>query len=223
MDHRIWAEQLALLGDRGIGASAPDLPGHGGSEGPALTRISEMAAWVLRLVDGIGLKRVALAGHSMGALVALEAAGRLGSRLSALALIGAAAEMPVNPDLLEAASQDLPVAAKMIAAWGYGAAAQADGRAQAGRRIIEASPPGVLATDLAACAAYREAPAAAARIATRTLVISGARDRMAPARRGRALADAILGAEFQELPEVGHMPMAEAPAELSGALIRLLR
>jgi pimeloyl-ACP methyl ester carboxylesterase len=223
MDHRVWDAQLAALGAEGLASCAPDLPGHGGSDGPALTGIAEMAAWVLRLADALHIDRVALAGHSMGALVALEAAGQLQSRLSGLALIGAAAEMPVNPALLACARTDLPQAAAMIASWGYGPSAQADGRAEAGRRIIEAAPPGALASDLAACAAYSGAPAAAARVKAPTVVISGGKDRMTPSPRGRALAESIGGAQFLELPEIGHMLMAEAPAELSAALIRLLQ
>ena len=223
MDHRAWAAQLASLGASRVSALAPDLPGHGGSDGPALTGIAEMAGWVVRLADRLDLDRVALAGHSMGALVAVEAAGLFGSRLTGLALIGAAAEMPVNPALMAAAREDLPEAASMMSAWGYGPAARADGRAEAGRRMIEHSMPGVLAADLAACADYGGATAVAQRIAARCIVISGGRDRMAPARRGRALAEAISGAEFLELPEIGHMTMAEAPAELSAALLRLIR
>ena len=223
MDHRVWEAQLAALGAEGVLSCAPDLPGHGGSDGPALTGIAEMAGWVLRLADALNLDGVALAGHSMGALVALEAAGRLQSRLRGLALIGAAAEMPVNPALLACARTDLPQAAAMIASWGYGPTAQADGRAEAGRRIIEATPPGVLASDLAACAAYSQARAAAARVKAPTLVISGGKDRMTPSRRGRMLAETIAGAQFLELPEIGHMPMAEAPGELSAALIRLFK
>jgi len=53
------------------------------------------------------------------------------------------------------------------------------------------------------------------------MVVAGGKDRMTPAKRGRALAEAILGAEFVELPETGHMMMAEAPDAITGVLIRL--
>ena len=217
---RSWELQLLAFARAEIDALAPDLPGHGGSEGPPRTRISEMAAWTVALTDALGLRSVVLAGHSMGALVALETAALLGRRLAGLALIGASAEMPVNPALLAAAHEDLPKAASMIAGWSYGPEAQADGRAEAGRRAIACSGAGVLAADLDACAAYGDAARAAAGIACPALVVAGARDRMTPSGRGRALAEAI-GAEFIELPEIGHMPMAEAPAELSKTLLRL--
>jgi pimeloyl-ACP methyl ester carboxylesterase len=219
MDHSIWRAQLASLGASGVRALAPDFPGHGGSAGDPRERISDLAAWVLRLADALGLERLALAGHSMGALVALEAGALLGPRASGLALIGAALEMPVNPALLTAAETDLAGAARMIAGWGFGPAAQADGRAEAGRLHLAGSRTGVLAADLRACARYAGAAAAAARLRCRTMVIAGERDRMTPARNGRALAEAVSAARFVELPGVGHM----LPVEASERVAELLR
>ncbi len=180
-----------------------------------------MADWTARLVDALGLERLALAGHSMGAIVALEAAARLGARSTGLGLIAAASEMPVNAALSTAANEDLERAAAMISSWAYSPAAQADGRAEAGRRMIAQSPPGVLAADLRACASYRGAARAAARIECPVVVVAGAKDRMIPARHGRALAEAIRGAEFLELPEIGHMPIVEAPSLVADALVRI--
>ena len=48
-------------------------------------------------------------------MVALEAAARLGMRVTGLALIGAAPEMPVNAALMTAARENLPQAAALIA------------------------------------------------------------------------------------------------------------
>jgi pimeloyl-ACP methyl ester carboxylesterase len=221
MDRRAWAGAMELLAAHRIAASAPDFPGHGQSQGNPLPTISELAGWTLRLADALGLQRFALAGHSMGALVALDAAAELGERAAGLALIGAAPQMPVNDALLAAARDDLAQAATMIAGWGYGPAAQADGRAEGGRRLIAGSRPGVLAADLRACADYSGAAEAAARIGCPALVIAGAKDRMTPAKRGRGLAEAIGTARFVELPEIGHMLPEEAPEVVAEALCSL--
>ena len=221
MDHRAWEAQLVALGRRGVRAYAADLPGHGHSSGPAFTGIAALASWTLQLVDVLALERLALAGHSMGALIALDAAARLGDRVTGLALIGAALEMPVNPALLTAAGRDLDQAATMIASWAFGPAAQSDGRAEAGRQMILGASPGVLAADLAACASFRDAASLAGRVTCPALVVAGAMDRMTPARRGRALAEALCGAEFVELPEIGHMLPSEAPDAVTDALVRI--
>ena len=112
-------------------------------------------------------------------------------------------------------------AAALIAKWGYGPSAQVDGRAEAGRQRLASSPPGVLAADLSACAAYEGAAAAVSRIACPVVVVAGTQDRMTPAKRARELAEALPGAEYVEVPEAGHMLMAEAPDAVSEVLPRV--
>jgi pimeloyl-ACP methyl ester carboxylesterase len=157
----------------------------------------------------------------MGALVALEAAAQAQGRVVGLALIGAALRMKVNPELMTAAREDLTRAAAMIAKWGHGTAAQLDGRAELERQRLASSPPGVLATDLSACAAYEGAAAASSHIHCPAVVIAGAEDRMTPPKLGRALAEALPTGEFVEIAGAGHMLMAEAPEAVADALVRI--
>jgi pimeloyl-ACP methyl ester carboxylesterase len=158
----------------------------------------------------------------MGALAALACAARHPERVRALALLGAAARMPVHPDLLAAARDDLPGAAALIAKWGHGAAAARDPAVTgAAERRLAASAPGVLHADLAACDAYAEGPAHAAAVACPALLVLGAEDRMAPAKAGRKLAEAIPGARVVDLADCGHMLMAEAPDAVLAALAQV--
>ncbi|WP_163478991.1 alpha/beta fold hydrolase, partial [Klebsiella pneumoniae] len=60
----------------GYGVLAVDLPGHGRSAGLPLTRVEAIAAWLHRLLDVAGAQQATLVGHSMGSLIALEAAAR---------------------------------------------------------------------------------------------------------------------------------------------------
>lgn len=221
MDHRVWETQLAALGARSVRTLTPDLPGHGRSEGPVLAEISALAEWVLKLAATLDIGRLALVGHSMGALIALEVAARLDPGATGLTLIGAAPRMRVNAALLTAARDDLPKAAEMIMSWGFGPAARASGLAEAGRRMIAASRPGVLAADLMACARYDGAADAAGRIGCPAVVIAGAKDRMTPAADGRALARMVPGARFLELPEAGHMLPQETPEAVTEAVLEL--
>lgn len=229
MDHTVWTLQARYFAHHGRNVVALDLPGHGRSAGEPLASVAGMAAWVLRALDELGCASAALAGHSMGALVALSAAAAAPARVRALALLGAAAAMPVHPDLLKAARAGDHAAIDLVAAWGFGRRAQLGG-AQApgtwmlggGIRLLERDAHGALAADLAACAAHGDALADAARVACPALVIAGAQDRMTPPRGGRALAAAIPGARFLEIPLCGHMMTIEQPDRTLDAMREVL-
>ncbi|PWR19483.1 acetoin dehydrogenase dihydrolipoyllysine-residue acetyltransferase subunit [Zavarzinia aquatilis] len=72
-------------------AIALDLPGHGESTKDVGTGdVSVLVDAVVDLIAQLGLEKVHLVGHSMGGLVAMLVADRLGSRLGSLALIAPA-------------------------------------------------------------------------------------------------------------------------------------
>jgi pimeloyl-ACP methyl ester carboxylesterase len=226
MDHTVWALQARYFAHRGRGVLAVDLPGHGRSAGPALGSIREIADWLASLIEAAGVDRAALAGHSMGALAALDCAARYPERVRALALLGVAARMPVHPDLLAAAEADEHAAFDMINLWGHSRAAQVGGnpapglwRTGAGIRLLERAGPGVLHTDLKACSAYGETTEMATRVACPTVLILGARDAMTPPRGAEALCRTIPGARTVVLKQCGHMIMAEQPNEVLDTLI----
>jgi pimeloyl-ACP methyl ester carboxylesterase len=229
MDHTVWALPARYFAHRGRAVLAVDLPGHGSSEGAALASIAEMADWVALLLDAVGAKQAALVGHSMGALVALEAAARHPERVSALALLGAAPRMPVHPDLLAAAEANDHAAFDLMTSWSFGPAGQLGGARVpgswlmgGGERLLERVPPGVLAADLEACNAYAEGIESAAKVTCPALVVIGAEDRMTPARAGAKLAAAISGASSVIIPNCGHMMTAEKPDETLDALKTIL-
>jgi pimeloyl-ACP methyl ester carboxylesterase len=72
-DRRSWRPIVERLGD-GVDSVAIDLPGHGESPGPPC-RLDELAGHVHRLVDGLGVERPIVVGHSMsGGLAIIYAA-----------------------------------------------------------------------------------------------------------------------------------------------------
>lgn len=227
MNHTVWTLQTRFFAHHGRNALALDLPGHGRSDGPGLTDIPAMADFLARACAALGIEAPAVAGHSMGALVALDFAAR--HRVRALALLGAAEAMPVHPKLLDAARKGDHAAIDMIAEWGFGRAAQLGG-AQApgtwmvggGVRLLETAKGPALADDLAACDAYKSAPAAAAALACPALIVIGATDRMTPPAGGRALAARIAGAKTLEIAGAGHMMMVEKPDATLDALAAIL-
>ena len=78
--------------------------------------------------------------------------------------------------------------------------------------------PGVLFNDLAACNAYQDALAAAARVTVPATLILGERDMMTPLKAGKALAAAMPNARTWCCAAPAIMMMAERPDELLAAL-----
>jgi pimeloyl-ACP methyl ester carboxylesterase len=229
MDHTVWTLQTRYFAHHGRSVLAVDLPGHGRSEGPQPGSIEGYAEWMARLIEAAGAARAALAGHSMGALIALEAAARAPERVSALALLGVAARMPVHPDLLAAADANDPRAFELVTSWGYGKAAHLGGNRApglwmlgGGKRLLERSAPGMLASDFRACDAYKTAADAASRVSCPTLFVLGAADRMTAPKAATPLADAVRGARTVILPQAGHMMMIEQPDATLDALRTIL-
>lgn len=232
-DHSCWALQSRWFAHHGYAVLAPDLPGHGRSEGPPLQSVAGIADWLAALLDACDIGRAIVVGHSMGALAALELAGRHPEHVARLALIGCSVPMPVSAGLLEAAAKDEPQAVAMINDWSYSPQGQLGASPIPGtwlpganRRLMERQPPGALHCDLAACNVYVDGEKAAAAVAARacpTLIVAGSRDRMTPARNTQALARMLPHAITVTLPGAGHAMMAEQPDGLLDALIGFSR
>ena len=85
----VWEPQVAAL-CRHYDVIALDMLGHGGSSlPPADARLSDYADQLLALLDGLGIARAHVVGHSMGALVALEFALTHPARVLSVAALNA--------------------------------------------------------------------------------------------------------------------------------------
>jgi len=227
LDSSVWALHSRWFAFHGWSVLAVDLPGHGRSSGLPLESISSMADWVIDLTRQAGAEQYVLVGHSMGALICLEAAARVPERARGLGLLGAAVRMPVHRDLLAAARVNAHSALDMLNLWGHGDSAALGGHQAPGMwmlglglRLFERSPPGTVFGDLSACNAYATAPDSSARVRCPTIVICGERDRMTPLSGGRELASLITGAQLTILPDSGHMLLAERAEETRETLAR---
>ena len=229
MDHTIWQQQSRYFAHHGWNVFAVDLPGHGMSMGLPLESVGSAADWLIALLDTIGLKRAALVGHSLGALIALDVAGRYGHRVEKLALLGVTPKMPVHQDLLEAAKANEPLASDFIVDWGFSKQAHLGGNIAPGLwmmgggcRLLERAKPGVLGIDLAAANAYEDGLAAGRLVRCPTLLLLGAADRMTPVKGAAALQEGIANCCTVVVPYVGHMMMIEAPRAIVRALTEFL-
>ncbi len=225
----VWALQTRYFASHGWSVLAVDLPGHGGSEGPLLSSVEDIAAWTAELVPAAGWERAALVGHSLGSAVALYCAAAHAAAVSHLVLVATAAAMPVNPDLLSAAKDDPPRAREMVTQWSLSPRSLLGGHRTPGlwlhggvARVLASEPPEALYVDLAASAAYTGALDAAAVVRCPTLLILGEEDRMLRPATAAPLADAIAGSVTVVVPEAGHQVHIERPDAVIDAMAAFL-
>jgi pimeloyl-ACP methyl ester carboxylesterase len=229
-DHSAWGLQTRYFAHHGFNVLVPDLPGHGRSGGAAPASIEAYGEWLWRFLDAAGVDRAHLAGHSMGSLIVLAAAGQAPERTASLVLLGTSDHMQVHPDLLAASAANDPVAWELITDWGFGKPAHKGGHQAPGlwfrggtRALLRSCPDDVLGSDLAACNAWTGALDAAANVSCPTLVLSADNDRMTPVRASAGIREAIPGVRMQVLAGTGHMIMVERPNETIDAVSRFLK
>ncbi|WP_183492460.1 MULTISPECIES: alpha/beta fold hydrolase [unclassified Roseateles] len=234
-DHSVWTLLARYFAHHGRGVLAVDLPGHGRSAGPALDDVEALGDWINALLDTAGVtadRAVSLVGHSMGSLIALEAAARRPARIARLAMVGTAWPMKVS-DALLATSRERPRAAMaMVNAFSHATTAGKPSYPGPGAwlhggnlALMERMQDGygergnLFEHDFLVCDRYQGAPQAAAKLTAagvRTELILGAKDAMTPPKAAKQLAE-LLGARVQTLP-AGHSLMTEAPEGMLNAL-----
>lgn len=213
-----WHGQLEELSSQ-LYVVALDLPGHGLSEGWGATRIEEYADFLHRFLDTLGLhQRVVLAGHCLGAALALEYAARWPQRISGVVLAGIGMRLGIDPEAIESTrrgqwpahfwqKQVSPVTPPEVE--------------QRLRRDWLTTRPEVRYCDLMACADFHAAQVLG-RVEAPALVVGGEADRITPPDSVRALWAALPSADIEILSGLGHIMMEEDPARFNEAVLRFL-
>jgi pimeloyl-ACP methyl ester carboxylesterase len=224
-DHSVWILQSRYLAHHGFNVLAVDLPGHGRSQGEALSSVEAIAGWMLDLIATLGITACHWVGHSMGSLAALEAASQAPTKTLSLALIGTAFPMRVSDVLLTAAKDNEAQAFDMINFWSHSRLNHSPGAPGPGfsvfnqnRRLMERQKPGILLNDFAACNAYQGGIEAAKKITAPTLLILGDQDAMTPPKTANSLLENIANARKTIIEHCGHNLMAERPDKVLLAL-----
>ncbi|CAN7710603.1 putative aminoacrylate hydrolase RutD [compost metagenome] len=226
-DHTMWEPQAAALAGR-YRVVRYDTRGHGRSTAPgdAFT-VAQLGQDVIAILDALGIGQAAFCGLSMGGLTGMWLGIHAPQRFSHIVLANTAAKIGnadgwnTRIDTVLREGMAVMVAPSVERWFTPGFAATAE-RALDGLRDVLAGldPRGYAAS----CAAVRDADfrESVASIQVPVLVIAGSQDPSTPAQEGRALADAIPGARFVELP-AAHISSFEQPGRFTAALLDFVR
>ena len=229
-DHSVWTLLARWFAHHGRSVLAVDLPGHGRSAGAPLASVEANADWLLALLEAAGVAKAAFVGHSMGSLIALEAAARAGTRAERLVMLATAYPMKVSEALL-ATARDAPLRAiDRVNAFshstlgakpshpGPGSWLHGGNRALMRRQQAVAPSTNLFEHDFEVCNRYVNGLQAAARVGCPSHLILGRHDQMTLPMQSVELAKA-LNASVDTLA-AGHALMTEAPDAVLGALRR---
>jgi pimeloyl-ACP methyl ester carboxylesterase len=215
-DERLWDDVSARLADVALPWPARiDLDDS----------VPEMASSVLAVAPS----RFALAGHSLGAIVALEVVRRAPERVSRLALLNASARGASEEQLAawstaraRTENGEFADVAGELARATLGAAHRDDALVARNGRMAETVGAEGLLRQLAAQATRPESRPSLAAIDVPVLVLSGEDDTICPPALQRELAELSPAAELVSIAGCGHMAPLEDPEAVAGHLRRWL-
>jgi 3-oxoadipate enol-lactonase len=225
-DLAMWDPQQKALA-RSFRVLRYDTRGHGGTALAAEPwTLAMLASDVVGLLDALGLARVHFCGLSMGGLVGMWLGAHAASRVDRLVLCSTGARIGTAESWnarIEGVRQGgmRSISSSVLERWFTQEFRRAAPEVVAGvRRVIETTPAQGYA---ACCAAIRDADERAdlAAIRAPTLVISGRHDPATPPAEGQAVANAVPGARYVELP-AAHLSNIEAAAAFNTELLGFL-
>jgi pimeloyl-ACP methyl ester carboxylesterase len=231
-DHTIWSlvapdltsqYRVIMPDNRGVGRTIA--PENGIS-------IRQMAEDAVGLLDALGLRRVHVAGHSMGGMIAQELALAYPERVRSLMLLSSCARLDARGKAIIESWGDLPrqvdaaTAARLTLPWIYTNAFYArPGAVEQVVNLIVANPFPPTAEGI-----YRQSRAISASdtlsrlgtIASPTLVVVGKEDILLPVAFSEELARGIPGGELVVLENTGHGLLIESPDAVTSAMLDFL-
>ena len=207
----------------------PDLRGHGGSDAPLCCYgVTQFADDARLLLDALGIKRAAIAGHSLGSMVAMSFAADHPGRVSHMILVGSTALVPVKRgdwlfDNATALKAPIDPESKFIREWHpANQPTPVDPVfAEAVRAEFMTIPLHVWRGVMRELA-YVPAARHAADIQAPVLVLSGGKDPLFPAEHHASLLKAFPEAKGQVFADLGHNPNWERPKDIAEAMADFL-
>ena len=224
---RSWSLMVPYLSNYRL--LIPDQRGHGASDAPACCYSTSVLADDARLfLDALGVERAAVAGHSMGSMVAIAMAAEHPERVSKVILIGSTALVPVKRgdwlfDQVAALKTPLDPSSQFMRDW-HPANQPTPVDATFAKAVMDellVIPLHVWRSVMRELA-YVPVGRHAEDVKAPVLVLSGGKDPLFPPEHHASLIKAFPGAEARVFAELGHNPNWERPELVAAAINRFL-
>jgi len=209
--HINWPPQIRHM--QGATVYAPDLPGHGRSEGEGCTSVGAYANNLLQFVDSLGIGQFIAAGHSMGGAIAQHMTLSFSDRVSGLILLSTGTRVRVSSQLLSQPPDGYDHMIDFLIEYAYGPNTPSTVK-RLGHKLMEQAGYHITRSDLIACDNF-DSTDRINEISCPTLVIGGTADQLTPARETRQLSAHIPNAEMHLIREAGHMVPVEEPTKVA--------
>ncbi|MCD6305284.1 MAG: alpha/beta hydrolase [Deltaproteobacteria bacterium] len=192
---------------RSVNTLALDLPGHGGSRGPALSDITAYAAWLREILSAVFDEPPFVMGHSMGGAIVQEAALSYPGLMKAIILVGTGPRLKVAPVFLEGLQNRFDAIVDTLMGAAYGE--RSDRRLiQEGVRLMKAAGSKTTYGDFYACDRF-DVRDRIGGVDLPCLILCGSQDKLTPPSLSKKLHQAIRGSKMEIIPDAGHMVMIE--------------
>lgn len=224
----LWFPQLTHFFERGYRVVAPDMPGHGDS---SFNRddhsIDAIARLYIELCETLGLRRIVVAGISMGGYVALRMWARKPDLIAALVLSNTKAEADTEAIVSRRRTQVANIREHGLEHFVHTGAPK-----RLAPAVLEQRPwvldsitmmnltvsAEVNAATLEAMAARDDETPTLATIDVPTLITTGSDDKFIPPESAGRLREGIRNSELHVIPDTGHVSNLENPTEYNRVL-----
>ncbi len=213
--HQLWLPQLAYFSKK-YNTVAINLPGHGLGSRKGEKTITGYVHAVRDLMDGLHLRKVVMAGLSMGGAITQEFALTYPERLVAIILFSTGARLRVMPQLFDLIRNDFEGYIQSMPQFSF---AQSTPRAIIEPVLKEARKrnPEVVYGDFQACDAF-DLLGRVKEIRVPSLIFSGTEDKRTVPKFQDYLHEQISGSKLIRLENAGHILNLEKPKEVNRAV-----
>jgi pimeloyl-ACP methyl ester carboxylesterase len=186
-----------------------ELPGHGESGGEGEEEIVTYAEQVYAFLQAVGVRKIFLAGHSMGGAIVQTLALTHPEVIKGIILVGTGAKLKVLPLILDGVKADFEETVRKITQFSHSRKTPPMFIERGITDMLQCRPE-VLYGDFTACDRF-DIMKGVEKIDLPTLILCGEDDELTPVKYSQFLHSRIKGSKLEVLPNAGHMVMMEAP------------